>query len=103
MPRSRPNARIALDQRFQHAQHRPAAAMRLDLDGPRVVEHDGADAIAGADDVPREQRRELGRRHRLHLHARAEEHRQPLVDDQQHAPLALVGVDAGVRLAACAR
>ena len=98
MPRPTPSDRLGATIADQDLQHRRAAAPRPELGQPAIVEHDGADAIACAKDAPGADRRGLGGRDRLHRPPAAEEHRQPLVDDQQRLPVALLVEDPDMRL-----
>jgi hypothetical protein len=62
-----------------------------------IVEHDGANAVARAEDAPGRDRGGLRRRHRLHRIAAAEEHRLALIDEQQRRAVALLVEHAHVR------
>ena len=64
-----------------------------------VVEYDAADSVANGEDTKGGKRGRLRRCHRFHVEARAEEHGHALVDQEQGGPVALLGVDADMRLA----
>jgi hypothetical protein len=91
-------ARAAGDER-QQAQHRAAAAPGGHGVEAGVGEHQAAHPIAGGEDAPGGQRGGLGGGDRLHVEPRAEEHRLPLVDQDQRRPVALLARHAHVRRA----
>jgi hypothetical protein len=70
-----------------------AAPVGLESGDVVVVEHQRTDAIPDPEHPPCRQRRGFCRHHRLHRTPAAEEHALALVDDQQHRPVALLGVD----------
>ena len=84
----------------QDVPYRRVARLGADLDHAPLGEDDGADAVAQRGHAEGGQRRGLGGGHRLHGAPAAEEHRHALVDQQQHAAVALLGVDADMRAAA---
>jgi hypothetical protein len=90
---------VFLHHRFEDAQHLLLAAVWWNLDHICIIEHKRADAVSSLQHAPRRQRRHFCRDHRLHRPATAEKHTLALIDDEQHGPVALFGVDADMRLA----
>ena len=80
------------------AHHRRLAALRADLGEAFVVEDERAHAILLRHHPPGRERGKLGGGHGLHVLHAAKEHPAPLVHQQQHRALALLGVDAAVGL-----
>src|SRR5262249_46872766 len=56
------------------------------------------DTVAERGHAPRRQRRRLGGDHRLHRAATAEEHAEPLIDEENDRPVALLRIDPQLRL-----
>ena len=79
--------------------HRTLAAMRANLVQALVVEDERADPVAHREHPPRRECGHLGGHDRLHRPDATEEHGDPLVDDEKNGSVALLRVDAHVRLA----
>jgi hypothetical protein len=89
---------VFLDQGAEHPHHLVAAALRADGDDIGIVQHHGTQPVPGTQYPPGRQCRRLGGRDRLHVHLAAEEHALALVHDHPDRPVALLGIDAHVRL-----
>ncbi len=96
-PRVVAQRRIAAADLIQQPHHGARASERLERIFRGVVVHEAADAIAGIDRVPGEQRSALGCGHRFHPNATAEEHRAALIDDDQRRTFALFAIHLRVR------
>ena len=77
--------------------------LRLDRFHILVREHDGADPVSERCHPPGGGCRDLGGDHRFRGAAAAEEHRQALVHEQHHGPVALLRIDADERVAQARR